>query len=200
MGSPFGGDGGDIIVDPDDGCKILDEYVYLELWLTETCGRSNGTPGAIRDVSITDPSPRFTAPFRADSLNKSLDAAVATCGRTTSGSPSSRATSGRRYSTTVSVPRRRRFRCRTELSTRRGAARVTTTASRAVCRPMPAAHTTCSRFPRTCQTATSRRSPSIRPTPSRPGRPALCGNPRARDLVDCGGRFELAGPQVIAAY
>ena len=25
MGSPFGGDGGDIIVDPDDGCKILDE-------------------------------------------------------------------------------------------------------------------------------------------------------------------------------
>ncbi|HTM33307.1 MAG TPA: hypothetical protein VL263_18470, partial [Vicinamibacterales bacterium] len=72
MGSPFGGDGGDIIVDPDDGCKILDEYVYLELWLTETCGRSNGAPGAIRDVSITDPSPRFTAPFRADSLNKNL--------------------------------------------------------------------------------------------------------------------------------
>jgi hypothetical protein len=72
MGSPFGGDGGDIIVDPDDGCKILDEYVYLELWLTETCGRSNGTPGAIRDVSIIDPSPRFTAPFSADSLNKNF--------------------------------------------------------------------------------------------------------------------------------
>jgi hypothetical protein len=70
MGSPFGGDGGDIIVDPDDGCKILDEYVYLELWLTETCGRSNGGTRAIRDVSIVDPSPRFTAPFRADSTNK----------------------------------------------------------------------------------------------------------------------------------
>jgi hypothetical protein len=72
MGSPFGGDGGDIIVDPDDGCKILDEYVYLELWLTETCGRSNGSTRAIRDVSIVDPSPRFTAPFRADSANKNL--------------------------------------------------------------------------------------------------------------------------------
>ncbi len=57
MGSPFGGDGGDIIVDPDDGCKILDEYVFLELWLTETCGRSDGAPGAIRDVSIVDPEP-----------------------------------------------------------------------------------------------------------------------------------------------
>jgi photosystem II stability/assembly factor-like uncharacterized protein len=72
MGSPFGGDGGDIIVDPDDGCKILDEYVYLELWLTESCGFSNGSPGAIRDVSVTDPSPRFTAPFRADAVNKNL--------------------------------------------------------------------------------------------------------------------------------
>ena len=72
MGSPFGGDGGDIIVDPDDGCKILDEYVYLELWLTENCGRSNGSTRAVRDVSIVDPSPRFTAPFRADSANKNL--------------------------------------------------------------------------------------------------------------------------------
>jgi len=72
MGSPFGGDGGDIIVDPDDGCKILDEYVYLELWLTENCGRSNGTTRAIRDVSVPDPNPQFTAPFRADSENKDL--------------------------------------------------------------------------------------------------------------------------------
>jgi hypothetical protein len=72
MGSPFGGDGGDIIVDPDDGCKILDEYVFLTLWLTENCGRSNGLTHAIRDVSIADPSPRFTAPFRADSMNKNL--------------------------------------------------------------------------------------------------------------------------------
>ena len=72
MGSPFGGDGGDIIVDPDDGCRILDEYVFLTLWLTETCGRSDGSVHAIRDVSVVDPSPRFTAPFRADSANKNL--------------------------------------------------------------------------------------------------------------------------------
>ncbi|MEN3337161.1 MAG: hypothetical protein V7647_837, partial [Acidobacteriota bacterium] len=72
MGSPFGGDGGDIIVDPDDGCKILDEYVFLELWMTTNCGRSDGTTHAIRDVSVPDPSPRFTAPFRADSANKNF--------------------------------------------------------------------------------------------------------------------------------
>ena len=72
MGSPFGGDGGDIIVDPDDGCKILDEYVFLTLWLTENCGRSDGSVHAIRDVSVSDPSPRFTAPFRADGANKNL--------------------------------------------------------------------------------------------------------------------------------
>lgn len=70
MVSPFGGDGGDIIVDPTDGCKILDEYVYLTLWVTTTCGRSNGTVSAVKDVSVPDPNPRFTAPFRADSTNK----------------------------------------------------------------------------------------------------------------------------------
>jgi len=72
MGSPFGGDGGDIIVDPDDGCRILDEYVYLTLWLTENCGRTDGSVRAIRDVSVADPSPRFTAPFRADSADKNV--------------------------------------------------------------------------------------------------------------------------------
>jgi hypothetical protein len=70
MGSPFGGDGGDIIVDPDDGCKILDEYVYLDLWLTTNCGRSDGTTHAIIDVAPGDPNPRFIAPFRADGVNK----------------------------------------------------------------------------------------------------------------------------------
>ena len=72
MGSPFGGDGGDIIVDPDNGCNILDEYVFLTLWLTNDCGRSDGVTRSIRDVSMTDPSPRFIAPFRADSTNKNF--------------------------------------------------------------------------------------------------------------------------------
>lgn len=70
MGSPFGGDGGAIIVDPDDGCKIVDEYVFLDLWVTNNCGRSDGTTHAIRDVAPADPNPRFIAPFVADSTNK----------------------------------------------------------------------------------------------------------------------------------
>lgn len=70
MGSPFGGDGGDILVDPDDGCKILNEYVFLDLWLTENCGRSDGTVNVIRDVAPSDPNPRFIAPFRADAVKK----------------------------------------------------------------------------------------------------------------------------------
>ncbi len=68
MVSPFGGDGGDIIVDPNDGCNILDEYVYLTLWMTTNCGRSDGTTSSIFDVSVPDPSPRFTAPFTADTI------------------------------------------------------------------------------------------------------------------------------------
>ena len=70
MVSPFGGDGGDIIVDPDNGCRILDEYVYLTLWVTTTCGKTDGSFHAVKDVSVADPNPRFTAPFRADSADK----------------------------------------------------------------------------------------------------------------------------------
>jgi hypothetical protein len=69
MVSPFGGDGGDSIVDPNNGCNILDEYVYLTLWVTTNCGRTDGSTHAISDVSVPDPFPRFTAPFRADSSN-----------------------------------------------------------------------------------------------------------------------------------
>jgi hypothetical protein len=70
MGSPFGGDGGDVIVDPDDGCKIAQEYVFLDIEVTNTCGRSDGTFRAIRDVAPPDPFPQFIAPFSADSANK----------------------------------------------------------------------------------------------------------------------------------
>ena len=64
MVSPFGGDGGDIIVDPRNGCHILDEYVYLELWMTTNCGQTDGSQSAIIDVGVPDANPRFTAPFR----------------------------------------------------------------------------------------------------------------------------------------
>jgi len=70
MGSPFGGDGGDVLVDPDDGCKIMGEYVFLDLEVTTNCGRSDGTTHAIIDVAPGDPNPRFIAPFRADGVNK----------------------------------------------------------------------------------------------------------------------------------
>ncbi|HEV2891962.1 MAG TPA: hypothetical protein VGX28_16430 [Frankiaceae bacterium] len=73
MVSPFGGDGGDIIVNPDNACEILDEYTYLILWVTRNCGVSDGSVAqekAIIDVTVPDPSPRFTAPFRADGANK----------------------------------------------------------------------------------------------------------------------------------
>ena len=70
MGSPFGGDGGDTLVDPDDGCKILGEYVFLAMELTENCGRSDGMVRAVRDVDPHDPNPRFIAPFEPDSANK----------------------------------------------------------------------------------------------------------------------------------
>ncbi|MFG3690768.1 glycosyl hydrolase [Micromonospora sp. NPDC047740] len=64
MVSPFGGDGGDIIVNPRNGCQILDEYVFLALWLTTNCGQSDGSTRAIFDVTVPDINARFTAPFR----------------------------------------------------------------------------------------------------------------------------------------
>jgi hypothetical protein len=70
MGSPFGGDGGDVLVDPDDGCKIMGEYVFLDLEVTTNCGRSDGTVHSIIDVNPGDPNPRFIAPFGADETNK----------------------------------------------------------------------------------------------------------------------------------
>jgi hypothetical protein len=65
MVSPFGGDGGDIVVNPKNGCNILDEYVYLNLWMTTNCGQTDGSKSAVIDVSVPDANPRFTAPFRA---------------------------------------------------------------------------------------------------------------------------------------
>ncbi|MCW3820485.1 glycosyl hydrolase [Micromonospora sp. DR5-3] len=65
MVSPFGGDGGDIIVNSRNGCQILDEYVFLALWLTTNCGQSDGSTRAIFDVTVPDINARFTAPFRA---------------------------------------------------------------------------------------------------------------------------------------
>ena len=64
MVGPFGGDGGDIIVNPRNGCEILDEYVFLTLWLTKNCGVTDGSTSAIFDITVPDVNARFTAPFR----------------------------------------------------------------------------------------------------------------------------------------
>ncbi len=70
MGSPAGGDGGKIIVDPDNGCNILTEYPALDLWKVSNCGRSDGSFSAIIDVAPGDAGARFIAPIVADASNK----------------------------------------------------------------------------------------------------------------------------------
>ena len=77
MSSNFGGDGGDVLVDPNDGCNILQEYVFLSLELTQTCADPTGHPGAFLDkskattydVAPPDINARFIAPFAADAKN-----------------------------------------------------------------------------------------------------------------------------------
>jgi len=70
--SPFGGDGGDVIVNPRDGCQILDEYTFLVLWLTKNCGVSDGSTSSIFDITVPDINARFTAPFRVVRGSKNI--------------------------------------------------------------------------------------------------------------------------------
>jgi hypothetical protein len=53
MGSNFGGDGGDTIVDPANGCNIAAEYVYLAVSVTNNCAVNDG-------AWITDPTKATT--------------------------------------------------------------------------------------------------------------------------------------------
>ena len=77
MVSPFGGDGGDTLVDPNNGDRAVVEYVDLDMALTTNGGRSDGTTSAWIEMtpscfaftytpSPCDPNARFIAPFRAD--------------------------------------------------------------------------------------------------------------------------------------
>ncbi|WP_109002421.1 glycosyl hydrolase [Streptomyces rishiriensis] len=75
MGSDFGGDGGDTLTDPANGCHIAEEYVYLAVQVTQNCAVNDGS-------WVTDPSKatsynvapadnatseaRFIAPLTAD--------------------------------------------------------------------------------------------------------------------------------------
>jgi hypothetical protein len=72
MSEPFGGDGGDQLANPANGCQTVGEYTDLAMSLTNNCGytaNNDGTPQAITPIAPADPNPRFIAPFAADSAD-----------------------------------------------------------------------------------------------------------------------------------
>jgi photosystem II stability/assembly factor-like uncharacterized protein len=84
MVSPFGGDGGQQLVDPTDGDKTIAEYVGLDMWKTTVGGYAPAdTPSDLSSINAweeltpacgaftytpdpCDPLPRFIAPFTWD--------------------------------------------------------------------------------------------------------------------------------------
>lgn len=78
MGSNFGGDGGDTLVNPADGCDIAQEYTNLDMWVTNDCGANVSIdPSTETEYNVAPPDgltgdARFTAPFAADSANPSI--------------------------------------------------------------------------------------------------------------------------------
>lgn len=75
MGSNFGGDGGDTLTDPANGCNIAQEYVYLAVNVTQNCAVNDGSwvndPTKITSYSVAPPDnatseARFIAPLAAD--------------------------------------------------------------------------------------------------------------------------------------
>ncbi|MEU6896357.1 glycosyl hydrolase [Streptomyces sp. NPDC046557] len=77
MGSNFGGDGADTITDPNNGCNIAEEYVYLDMWVTQNCGVNNGAwttdPSKATEYEVAPPDKdlggagaRFIAPITSD--------------------------------------------------------------------------------------------------------------------------------------
>jgi hypothetical protein len=75
QGSNFGGDGGDTLVDPNNGCNIAQEYVFLTMSVTNNCAVNDGswitdpTKTSSRNIAPPDSAEglaRFIAPFSAD--------------------------------------------------------------------------------------------------------------------------------------
>jgi hypothetical protein len=74
--SPFGGDGGDVLIDPNNSDNAVVEYVNLAVAISRNGGRSDGSTESWRlvspacawnpDLAGCDPSPRFIAPFEPD--------------------------------------------------------------------------------------------------------------------------------------
>ncbi|MFF0388130.1 glycosyl hydrolase [Kitasatospora sp. NPDC004615] len=80
MGSNFGGDGADTLVDPNNGCNIAEEYVYLDMWVTQNCAVNNGAalddPSKATSYEVAPPDKklggagaRFIAPITSDPKN-----------------------------------------------------------------------------------------------------------------------------------
>ncbi|GGQ53941.1 glycosyl hydrolase [Kitasatospora griseola] len=78
MGSNFGGDGGDTIVDPNNGCNIVAEYAYMEMRSTQNCAVNDGAwqddPAKATTYEIAPPdqythAARFIAPITTDAKN-----------------------------------------------------------------------------------------------------------------------------------
>jgi hypothetical protein len=76
MSSNFGGDGGDVLVDPNDGCNIVQEYVVLAMRVTNKCARQDTldafldvTKSNTRSIAPPDVNARFIAPFVANKSN-----------------------------------------------------------------------------------------------------------------------------------
>ncbi|GAA2139019.1 exo-alpha-sialidase [Kitasatospora kazusensis] len=83
MGSNFGGDGGDTLTDPANGCDIAQEYVYLAINVTQNCGVNDGSwvtdPSKATSFSVAPPDnalggagARFIAPLATDVKNGNL--------------------------------------------------------------------------------------------------------------------------------
>lgn len=80
MGSNFGGDGGDTLTDPANGCNIAQEYVYLAVNVTQNCAVNDGSwladPAKATSFSVAPPDnalggagARFIAPLASDIKN-----------------------------------------------------------------------------------------------------------------------------------
>lgn len=78
--SPQGGDGGDVIVDPNNADRAVVEYVFNIMTKTTNGGRSDGSKRVFTEIGPScssieytpdpcDPAPRFIAPFEADLKN-----------------------------------------------------------------------------------------------------------------------------------
>ena len=70
MGSGFGGDGGDSMANPADGCQQAQEYTGLSMYVTKNCNLNSGSTSpstsTAHAVRPADPNPRFIAPFDQD--------------------------------------------------------------------------------------------------------------------------------------